>query len=75
MESEKKKIFGIAAEEMHEYFSGSENLDERQFRRIMKQASDDLHKLRENEATIKRMLSSTNCDSAIEAVAHILIKK
>ena len=75
LESEKKKIFGIAAEEMHEYFNGSENLDERQFRRIMKQAGEDLHKLRENEATIKRMLSSTNCDSAIEAVAHILIKK
>lgn len=75
LESEKKKIFSIAAEEMHDYFDASENLDERQFRRIMKQASEDIHKLRENEATIKRMLSSTNCDSAIEAVAHILIKK
>lgn len=74
-EAEKKRIFNIAAEEMNDFANGSESLNEKQFRKMIKQAGDEIRRLKENEATIKNMLSSTNCDTTVEAVAHILFKK
>ncbi|OHS97399.1 hypothetical protein TRFO_36375 [Tritrichomonas foetus] len=74
-EMEKMKIFRIAAEEMRDYFNANESMDENQFRRIIKQANDELHKLRENETTIRRMLSSSPSESTTEAVAQILLRK
>ena len=69
------KIYKIAADEMREFFNINESIDENQFRRVIKQANEEIHKLRENESAIRRMLSSGPSESTTEAVAQLILRK
>ena len=74
-EIEKMKIYKIAADEMRQFFNINESIDENQFRRVIKQANEEIHKLRENESAIRRMLSSGPSESTTEAVAQLILRK
>ncbi|EAX96420.1 hypothetical protein TVAG_441340 [Trichomonas vaginalis G3] len=70
---EKMKILSFAAESFPQYFSGSTVFDERQYRSVVKQASDELSRLTESDSTIRRLLCASESQSTVDAVAQAIM--
>jgi len=72
-ESEKRSIFGLIAEEFHDFYNPTEKIDDKSFRRVIRSTKERLQQLNSSNESIRRMLSVKEEQTTEDAVAQMLL--
>jgi chromosome segregation ATPase len=69
-EGEKRRIFSVAAEEFRTYFNAADCIDERSYRTLLAKVRNDLKRLSEADAVVRRLVGAAPRQTTDEAVAQ-----
>lgn len=74
IESEKRKIFSIAATTLSNLFETTSKLDERSFKTLMSKAKESIEKLSNSDTAVRRLVNASPGQLTEDAVAKFVYK-
>jgi hypothetical protein len=72
-QSEKRRLYTLAAESFRAFFNPTEEIDERSFRVVVNRAREELERLTASDQTVRRLVEATENQTTEDAVARIVI--
>jgi chromosome segregation ATPase len=71
-ESERRRIFSIAADEFRGYFNAADSIDERSFRQLLARVKGELRRLSDTDVVVRRLVGASPKQSTDDAVARLI---
>jgi chromosome segregation ATPase len=71
-ESEKRRLFSLAADEFRSFFNAADSIDERSYRQLLGRVKNELRKLSETDVVVRRLVGAAPKQSTDDAVVHLL---